>query len=207
MVILVNFSSNALEAKYNDGSKSLIKTIPSNKIVVMKGLRVSEQLVNRDFLANHNVTIYDYERGIYYHNNGTSYVGLPFMFIGNNVKQSSLQDTSLGYSGTTTISGATFTKQEAEGPTTYNFILTADTAGTPGVITATTVNNNTYIAFKSPTTSLQLVNGLTANTTYTSLGITTTGGNGTGISASTFSLGANTTLPEANYYAYLQGLV
>lgn len=207
MVILVNFSQNPFKIEYRDGSQAFVKVIPSNKIVAMKGLRQSEQITNRAALARLGITIYDYERGTYYHDNGASYSNFPFIFIGNNVKQASVSNASLGYSGTTSASGATFTKQGAISPTTYTFTLTADTSGSAGIITATTVGNNTYIGFKAPTTSAQLVTGLTASAGYTALGITTTGGNGTAIDASTFSLSANITLPSANYYALLQSLV
>lgn len=207
MVILVNFSNNPFKVQYRDGSKALVKVIPSNKVVAMKGLRVSEQITNRAALAKQNVTIYDYERGTYYHNNGASYANLPFEFVGNNVKQNSLGNLSLGYTGTTTVSGATFTQTDASSSTIYGYIITANTAGTSGTITATTVGNNTYIAFKAPTTSVQLVAGLTANTGYNALSINTTGGNSTGLSASTFYLSATTTYPSSSYYTYLQSLV
>jgi hypothetical protein len=207
MVILVNFSQNPFKVQYRDGSKALVKVIPSNKIVAMKGLRVSEQITNRAALAKQGITIYDYERGTYYHNNGASFANLPFEFVGNNVKQSSLGSVSLGFTGTTTVSGATFTQTDAASSTVYGFIITANTAGTSGTITATTVGNNTYIAFKAPTTSVQLVSGLTANTAYNALSINTTGGNSTAVSASTFYLSATTTYPSSSYYSYLQGLV
>ncbi len=70
MVILVNFSNNPFKVQYRDGSQAFVKAIPSNKIVVMKGLRVSEQITNRASLAGDGVTIYDFERGTYYYNNG-----------------------------------------------------------------------------------------------------------------------------------------
>lgn len=207
MVILVNFSKNPFKVQYRDGSKAFVKVIPSNKIVAMKGLRVSEQITNRASLAGDGVTIYDYERGTYYKNNGASYANFPFVFVGNNVKQSTISNVNLGTSGTTNISGATFIKANASTPTLYGFTLTTDTNGTAGLITATTVGNNTSIAFKHPTTSAQLVTGLTANAGYTALGIATTAGNSTVISASTFYLSATTSYPSAAYYVQLQGLV
>jgi len=207
MVILVNFSNNPFKVQYRDGSKAFVKAIPSNKIVVMKGLRVSEQITNRASLAGDGVTIYDFERGTYYYNNGASYTNLPFVFVGNNVKQSTITNVDLGYTGTTTVSAATFTQTDATSSSIYGFIITANTAGTLGTITATTVGNNVYIGFKGPTTSAQLVSGLTANTNYNALSINTTGGNSTAISASTFYLSATTTYPTSSYYSYLQGLV
>lgn len=207
MVILVNFSQNPFKIEYRDGSQAFVKVIPSNKIVAMKGLRTSEQITNRTALARLGITIYDYERGTYYHDNGASYAGFPFIFIGNNVKPSSIANTSLGYTGTTTVSAATFTQTGAASPTTYVFTLTAEANGTAGIITATTNGSSINVSFKAPTTSAQLVTGLTAYAGYTALGITTTGGNSTAIGASTFNLVATTTLPAANYYTYLQGLV
>lgn len=207
MVILVNFSKNPFKVQYRDGSKAFVKVIPSNKIVAMKGLRVSEQITNRASLAGDGVTIYDYERGTYYKNNGASFANFPYVFVGNNVKQSTISNVNLGFTGTTTVSGATFSKGGVDTPTVYGFTLTANTAGTAGIITATTVGNNTFIAFKAPTTSAQLVTGLTANAGYTALGITTTGAASTAINASTFYLSATTVTPSAAYYSYLQGLV
>jgi hypothetical protein len=173
----------------------------------MKGLRVSEQITNRASLAGDGVTIYDYEKGTYYKNNGASYANFPFIFVGNNVKQSTISNVNLGFTGTTTVSGATFTDTNAPTPTVYGFTLSANTNGTAGLITATTVGNNTFIAFKAPTTSAQLVTGLTANAGYTALGITASGGNTTALSASTFYLSATTSYPSSSYYSYLQGLV
>jgi len=207
MVILVNFSNNPFKVQYRDGSQAFVKVIPSNKIVAMKGLRVSEQITNRASLAGDGVTIYDYERGTYYKNNGASYANFPYVFVGNNVKQSTISQVNLGFTGTTTVSGATFTQRNASSRTVYGFIITANTAGTAGTITATTVGNDTYIGFKGNTTSVQLVSGLTANTAYNALGIATTLGNSTAISASTFYLSAATSYPSSSYYSYLQGLV
>jgi len=88
MVILINFSSNPFKIEYKDGSKALVKVIPSNKFVAMKGLRVSEQITNRAALARHGVTIFDYERNSYYFKNTATPTGatLGFEFVGNNVK-------------------------------------------------------------------------------------------------------------------------
>jgi hypothetical protein len=208
MVILVNFSNNPFKVQYRDGSKAFVKVIPSNKVVAMKGLRVSEQITNRASLAGDGVTIYDYERGTYYNNNGASYNNLPFVFVGNNIKQSTITNVNLGYTGSTTVSGATFAKiSTIATPTTYTFTITANTNGTAGTITATTVGNNIFIGFKGNTTAFQLVSGLTANTAYNALGITTTSGSSASISASTFSVAATISLPSSSYYAHLQGLV
>lgn len=207
MVILVNFSNNPFKIQYRDGSQAFVKAIPSNKVVAMKGLRVSEQITNRAELARQGVTIYDYERGTYYSRNAASYSSLPFVFVGNNLKQSTISQVDLGYTGSTTVSAATFTQASASAPTLYTFSLTANTNGTQGLITATTVGNTIYVAFKAPTTSAQLVTGLTANASFTSLGIKASAGNSTGLSASTFYLSATTTYPASSYYSYLQRLV
>jgi hypothetical protein len=207
MVILVNFSNNPFKVQYRDGSKAFVKAIPTRRIVAMKGLRVSEQITNRAELASQGITIYDFERGTYYKNNGASFANFPYIFVGNNVKQSTITNIDLGFTGTTTVSGATFSKGGAATPTVYGFFITANTLGSPGIITATTVGNNTFIAFKGNTTPAQLVTGLTANAGYTALGITTSGGGSTPISAHTFYLSATTVTPSAAYYSYLQGLV
>jgi len=88
MVILINFSQNPFKIEYRDGSKALVKVIPSNKFVAMKGLRVSEQITNRAALARNGVTIFDYERNSYYFRNTATPTGatIGFEFIGNNVK-------------------------------------------------------------------------------------------------------------------------
>lgn len=207
MVILVNFSNNPFKVQYRDGSQAFVKVIPSNKIVAMKGLRVSEQITNRAALANEGVTIYDFERETYYKNNGASFANFPYIFVGNNVKQSTISQVNLGFTGTTSRSGVTFTQTDVSSPSIYGFIITANTAGTAGIITATTVGNDTYIGFKGNTTSAQLVTGLTASSGFAALSIDVTGGNSTAISASTFYLSATTTYPSAAYYERLQRLV
>ena len=65
-------------------------------------------------------------------------------------------DFSTEYEGSTTVSGITFSKNSLASPTTYTIQLTAGT-GTAGTITATTVGNNTYVAFQAPTTSYQFL--------------------------------------------------
>jgi hypothetical protein len=90
MVVLVNLSSSPFKIEYRDGSKALVKVIPGNKFVAMKGLRVSEQITNRAALARLGVTIWDYERGSYYYYNAGTPTGATagFEFVGNNVKPS-----------------------------------------------------------------------------------------------------------------------
>lgn len=92
MVVLINFGPNPLTVKYNSGSKAFVKQLPINTFVAMKGLNVSEQISNRNFLAtNKNVTIYDFERGTYFNRNAATPTGatMSFLFIGDNVKPSS----------------------------------------------------------------------------------------------------------------------
>lgn len=98
-------------------------------------------------------------------------------------------DKSTEYEGSTTESGITLSINSLTAPTTYTIVLTAGT-GTQGVVTATTVGNNTYVGFQAPTTSYQLLTGLTAYAGFTALGISATGGDTTGISASTVTLSA-----------------
>jgi hypothetical protein len=95
-------------------------------------------------------------------------------------------DRSTEYEGSTTATGITFSINSLAAPATYTIVLTAGTGS--GAITATTVGNNTFVGFQAPTTSYQLLTGLTAYAGFTALGISATGGNTTGISASTVTL-------------------
>jgi hypothetical protein len=100
-------------------------------------------------------------------------------------------DRTTEYEGSTTATGITFSINSLAAPATYNITLSAETSGgTVGIITATTVGNNTAVAFIAPTTSAQLLTGLTASAGFNALGISATGGNAIGISASTITLAA-----------------
>lgn len=92
MVVLINFGPNALKVEYTNGNRSFIKQLPTNAFVAMKGLNVSEQISNRVALANHGVTIYDFERNTYYYNNPATPTGatLGFIFVDDNKKPSEL---------------------------------------------------------------------------------------------------------------------
>ena len=107
MVVLINFSQKPFKVQYRDGSKALVKVIPSNKFVAMKGLRVSDQITNIDALIKQNVTIYDYERNVYVNRNGLTPTGatLGFEFVGNNVKPS--EHTRFNAANSTTLSALT----------------------------------------------------------------------------------------------------
>lgn len=107
MVILINFSKNPFKVEYRDGSKALVKVIPSNKFVAMKGLRVSEQITNRAALARQGVTIYDYERNTYYSRNASTPTGATFgfEFVGNNVKPN--EHVTFNAVNSTTVSALT----------------------------------------------------------------------------------------------------
>ncbi len=122
--------------------------------------------------------------------------GQPFKFVLVPNEQVNLSTYGIGdfnYSGTTTRSGATFTKAHIELPTTFTFTLTASTVG-PNGVTATTVGNNIFVAFSGTNaTSVNLVAALTASSAYNALSIATTGGNSTKLSATTFVLGATAT--------------
>jgi hypothetical protein len=98
-------------------------------------------------------------------------------------------DKSTEYEGSTTATGVTFSINSLAAPTIYTIVLTG-AAGTEGVITATTVSNNTYVGFSNTgsTTSAQLLTGLTASAGFTALGISATGGNTGLINASTVTL-------------------
>ena len=106
-------------------------------------------------------------------------------------------DKSTEYEGSTTASGITLSINSLASPTTYTVVLSGG-VGTAGTITATTVGNNTYVAFVAPTTSYQLLTGLTASAGFTALGISATGGDTTGISASTITLAATNVEPRGS---------
>ena len=106
-------------------------------------------------------------------------------------------DRSTEYEGSTTASGITLSINSLASPTTYTVVLSGG-GGTAGTITATTVGNDTYVAFVAPTTSYQLLTGLTASAGFTALGISATGGDTTGISASTITLAATNVEPRGS---------
>lgn len=106
-------------------------------------------------------------------------------------------DRSTEYEGSTTASGITLSINSLASPTTYTVVLSGG-VGTAGTVTATTVGNNTYVAFVAPTTSYQLLTGLTASAGFTALGISATGGDTTGISASTITLAATNIEPRGS---------
>ena len=106
-------------------------------------------------------------------------------------------DLSTEYQGSTTSTGLTFSIDSLQSPTVYTIQLTAGT-GTAGVITATTVGNDTFVAFQAPTTSSQLLTGLTAYAGFTALGISVNGGNSGNINASTITLAATNIEPRGS---------
>ena len=106
-------------------------------------------------------------------------------------------DRSTEYEGSTTASGITLSINSLASPTTYTVVLSGG-VGTAGTVTATTVGNNTYVAFVAPTTSYQLLTGLTSSAGFTALGISATGGDTTGISASTITLAATNIEPRGS---------
>ena len=106
-------------------------------------------------------------------------------------------DMSTEYEGSTTASGITFSKNSLAAPTTYTVVLSGG-PGTAGTVTATTVGNNTYVAFQGLTTSYQLATGLTASAGFAALGISVSGGDTTNISASTVTLAATNIEPRGS---------
>jgi hypothetical protein len=108
-------------------------------------------------------------------------------------------DLSEEYEGSVAASGITFSINSLTSPQTYDIIISAETAGgTAGEITATTVGNDTYVAFVAPTTSFELLTGLTASAGFTALGISTVGGDATEIDASTVTLDASDVEPRGS---------
>ena len=214
MVILINYGKKPFKVEYKAGNKTFVKTFPTHAVVAMKQLKVHEQISNRNFLAKHGVTIYDYERGTYFANHGLipTNNALPYVFIGNNVKVSDITYHSSfdTYSGTTTQSGMTFTQSAAAAPTVYGITTSANTVMANGTISATTIGNNTYVSFSGASTSTQDVYGALTASTFVNFGINITGQSaGTKINTGatiTFFISA-TTLQSTSVYTALQALV
>lgn len=175
MVILINTTNKPFKVQYKNGGKLFVKKIPSNKVVGMKGLIVSDQISNKEFLAKKNITIYDYDRGTYYHSNSSSSTllnSLPLLFVGAGANQA----VSAGYSGSTSISAMTFTIQNVSSPTVYGITTSANTKMSNGTISATTIENNTYVSFSGANTTVQNVYAALTGSTFSGYGITITKG-------------------------------
>ena len=98
------------------------------------------------------------------------------------------------YGGSVNYSGLTFTKAGDTGATIYGFTISGGT-GFSFSLSSTTTGNNTNILFNtsSGATTLDLNNELTGNVSFTSLGISITGGDtATTISTDSFFLSATT---------------
>lgn len=211
MVILINFEDRPFNVKYKSGNKSLVKQFPVNTIVAMKGLNNSAQITNEKFLLKQDVTIWDYERNTFMKRSASTPTGttLPLMFIGNDVKPSQFTRVSFGFSGSTTISGMTFSKQNVAASTLYEIITSAHTGMANNTISAQTTGNNTVVYFSGANTTTQNVYGALTGSSFSGLGITVTGQGATKISTGstiTFYLSATTT-EIASGYEFLRRMV
>lgn len=209
MVILMYLGPNQLECKYTVGTQSFVKTIPNNAAVAMKGLNVSEQIANRQYLVNHGVTIYDYERGSYYgQNTNTTLVPasggtLPYIFVNSNTKATVPSYVSpQGWSGTTTASGMTISQigSATSGVTSFvTYVAPANLLQT-GQVSATTIGSSIYVSFSGASVSttqwaLAVLTGLTLSPGLTISGYDTrTLGAG-----ATVNLGFSANTPTAGF--------
>ena len=206
MVILINFNKHPFKIQYRDGSKALVKAIPSNTFVAMKGLDNSKQITNRKALAKEGITIWDYELNTYYHRNAQTPTGetLPFAFVGNNVKKPLAVGN--GYYGTAAISGMTFVADNIHTNTVFSFITTANTAMANATISAATIGNNVYISFSGSAISTAnwyaavLASGIPA-------GVSITGYNTTRANTNSALYLSASTVDTNSPFAYLQSMV
>lgn len=212
MVILINTTKKPFKIQYKKGSKSFIKQIPVNHIVAMKDLDASKQISNKVFLSRRGVTIWDYESGTFYHKNNdaeSSLTTLPFLFVGNNVKPTSYETITAGYSGNTVKSGMTFVADNFRSSALYGITTSANTVMADATISATTIGNNTFVSFSGASTTTQDVYGALTGSSFSGYGITITGQGATQINTGatiTFYVSA-TTIDLNSPYVYLQGLV
>lgn len=206
----MNFNSNPFRVEYTNGSKAYFKSIPTNAIVAMKDLNSISQISNRNFLAQKNLTIWEYETGEYLNRNENTPTGstLPLVFIDNDSKPTDIPTISYGFSGATTISGMTFTANNIAANTVFRVTTSATTmANNTFLISGSGVNTTVYFSGASTTTQ-NLYAALTGSS-FSGLGITMTGQGATKINTGgtvTFFISANTTDINSGY-VFLQRLV
>lgn len=210
MVILINFNPQSLKVEYTDGNHSYFKALPSNVIVAMQSLKSISQISNKNLLVNKNVTVWEYETNTYLNHNASTPTGstLPLLFVGNNKKPNELVNVAYGYSGATTISGMTFTKNNAAASTLYR-IITSATPMTNGTLSVSGAGNNTTVYFSGASTTTQDVYGALTGSSFSGLGITMTGQGATKINTGgtvTFYISA-TTVDINSGYVFLQRMV
>lgn len=203
----MNPGTSPFEVKYTFGSQTFVKTLPSGALVAMKSLNVPEQITNRNFLAAHGITIYNYEAGAYYGQN-TNTIGiplsggtLPYAFVANNVKPNTpVYVSPQGWSGTTTASAMTFSYVGAPASGVTSFITASNSLLANNQVSAATSGNQVLVTFSgaSVTTTqwaLAVLSGVTLP-----VGLTINGyGAGTLGAGSTVNLGYSANTPTAGF--------
>lgn len=97
-----------------------------------------------------------------------------------------IADVATRYSGTTTVSGLTFTQQGQTSPITYGFTAATNAVMSDGTVSASTAGSDVTISFSGSVTASDVSAALAADSTYVGLGITTT------VDTSTAVVGAGT---------------
>lgn len=210
MVILMNFNPGDLKVEYVKGNKGYFKQFPSNAIVAMKDLNDFSQISNQKFLIGQGVTILNYESGVYLNRNGNTPTGtsLPFIFVGNDSKPLENVTVAPGYSGTTTISGMTFTANNIT-PNKVFSIITSATTMTNNTRTVSAATSNVVVYFSGASTTTQDIYAALTGSSFSGLGITMTGQGATRINTgSTIQFFVSASTVDVNSgYVFLQRMV
>lgn len=206
----MNFNPGDLKVEYVKGNKGYFKQFPANSIVAMKDLNDFSQISNQKFLVGQGVTILNYETGVYLNRNGNTPTGtsLPFVFIDNNAKPSEMVTVAPGYSGTTTISGMTFTVNNYK-PSTLFSIITSATTMTNNTRSVSASTSNVVVYFSGASTTTQDIYAALSGSSFSGFGITMTGQGATKINTGgtvQFYLSA-TTVDVNSGYVFLQRMV
>lgn len=212
MVIFMNFNPGPLRVEYRKNGKAYFKQLPTQSVVGMTDLVDVGQISNETFLIRNNVTILNYNTGVYLNRNGSSPVVLssstyPFVLVGKN-SSNPTTISSTGFSGTTTASAMTFTANAIPVSTVYTFSASSNSLMALGTISAVTAGNFTTIRFSGAST-VSTNNYIAAISSGATLpvGVTITGGSTAKLGAgSTVFLSASTAQGGAGY-VYLQRII
>jgi len=213
MIILINLNSQPFKVEYKDGNKTLVKQLPTRKIVAMKGLIDFSQISNRNFLVNKNITLYNYTTNVYLNRNASTPTGsalsaLTLSFIGNDIKPTEITTVNFGYSGATTISGMTFTANNIASNKVFS-IITSATTMTNNTQSVSANTSNVVVYFSGASTTTQDIYAALTGSSFSGLGITMTGQGATKISTGStiqFFVSAST-LDINSGYVFLNRLV
>ncbi len=212
MVIFMNFNPGPLRVEYRKNGKAYFKQLPTQSVVGMTDLVDVGQISNETFLIRNNVTILNYNTGVYLNRNGSSPVVLssstyPFVLVGKN-SSNPTTISSTGFSGTATTLAMTFTANAIPVSTVYTFSASSNSLMALGTISAVTAGNFTTIRFSGAST-VSTNNYIAAISSGATLpvGVTITGGSPATLGAgSTVFLSASTAQGGAGY-VYLQRII